>query len=422
MAELASTPGKVIRTVGDVDLALAKGRRLDAEYRLPFLAHATMEPMNATVAIRGDSAEAWLPTQAPQWGRDVIAKIAGLEPNQVEVHSTLSGGGFGRRYQADFAAEAAQIAKAAGRPIQLVWTRDDDLRHDFYRPATIQRLSACLDDLGNPAAWHHRLVSTSIRAFWDPPERVRPERQEMAGAEPVYPVPNLRLEYGYPATAVPRAWWRSVAESMNVFVVESFIDELAAQAGVDPIEYRVRLLQRRAPEANPKEDSFDPARLIGTIRLAAERSRWSEPCAAGRARGIATAWSFGTYVTQIAEVSMTRGVPRVHRVSCVVDAGRIVHPDGAAAQAEGGIVYGLSAALFGRITIEQGAVKQSNFHDYRVLRLPEMPEVLVHFVPSEGAPSGMGEPCVPPIAPAVANALFRVTGQRLRELPLVHSA
>jgi CO/xanthine dehydrogenase Mo-binding subunit len=268
-------------------------------------------------------------------------------------------------------------------------------------------------------------VSTSIRAFWDPPERVRPERQEMQGAEPAYPIPNFRLEYGYPASAVPRAWWRSVAESMNVFVVESFLDELAALAGVDPIEYRVRLLQQRAPAAAPadsKEDPFDAARLVRTIRLAAERSRWSEPCAAGRARGIATAMSFGTYVTQIAEVSVSRGVPRVHRVTCVVDAGRIVHPDGAAAQAEGGIVYGLSAALFGRITIERGAVKQSNFHDYRVLRTAEMPVIDVQFVPSDAPPSGMGEPCVPPIAPAVANAVFRATGQRLRQLPLAHSA
>jgi isoquinoline 1-oxidoreductase beta subunit len=421
--ELSLHPGKPIRDDGDADTALAgAAKKVEAVYELPFLCHAPMEPMNCTVYIRPESAEVWVPTQAPAWNRDVVAHIAGLPPHKVTVHPMLAGGGFGRRYQADFAAEAAQVAKVAGAPVMLVWTREDDMQHDFYRPASYHRMSGGLDASGRLAAWRHRMVSTSIRAFWNP--QAKPEAQEIgvAGYIP-YLVPNYRVEYAHPSNRVPVAWWRSVEESINGFTVESFIDELAAAAGVDPAEYRLRLMgttPRRLPNPLwPASSPLDTSRLRRVLELALEKAGWNKPVAAGRARGVACCYSFDTYVAEVAEVSVLRdGTPRIHRITCVVDCGRVVNPDGVKAQMEGGIVYALSAALTGEITIEKGAVKQANFDSYPVLRMSQMPAIDVFLAPSDADPSGVGEPGVPPLAPAVTNAIFAATGKRIRRLPI----
>jgi isoquinoline 1-oxidoreductase beta subunit len=416
-------PGKAVRSEGDADAALAKAmRRVEAVYELPFQAHATMEPMNCTVDVRPDRAEAWAPTQAPQWARDVIAQVAGVDPDKVVVHTLLMGGGFGRRYQADFAVEAAQVSKAVGAPVQLLWTREDDMHHDFYRPAALHRLTAALDGEGALHAWHHRFTSTSIQAFWNNPAHPQPpEESEIGGAADLaYDVPHLRVEYAPTATGVPVAWWRSVESSLNAFSVESFLDEVAAAAKVDPLALRVKLLGKpRAAQQKPSDDApVDPARLKAVLELAATKAGWGTPLPAGRGRGIACHYSFATYVAEVAEVSLQNGAPRVHRVVAAVDCGRVVNPDGVRAQIESAIAYGLSAALKGAITIKDGAVEQDNFNAFPVLRIDEMPAVEVHLVPSQEAPTGIGEPALPPIAPAVANALFAATGRRIRRLPM----
>jgi isoquinoline 1-oxidoreductase beta subunit len=419
---LLQQEGKVVRNDGDA-LAALKGapRRIDAVYELPFQAHATMEPMNCTVDIRPDRAEAWVPAQGPQWAKDIIVGITKLPPEKVTVHTTLMGGGFGRRYQGDFIMEAAQVSKEVGAPVQLVWTREDDMQHDFYRPAASHRLSATLDDRGSPAAWFHRMASTSISAFWDPPDKAKPESSEIGGAVNVpYAIPNVRMEYTPAKTRVPVAWWRSVEHSGNAFVVESFLDELAAAAKVDPLELRRRLLaQPRQVKIPPEEESvLDTARLKGVLELAAAKAGWGTPVPPGRGRGVACQFSFDSYVAEVAEVSVEKGRPRVHRVVCAVDCGRVVNPDGVRAQVEGAVVYGLSAALKGAITIAEGRVQQANFDEFDVMRIDEMPVIEVHLVPSTANPTGIGEPGLPPVAPAVANAIFAVTGRRLRRLPI----
>lgn len=421
---LTQKPGKAIRSDGDADAALAGAtKKTEAVYELPFLAHATMEPMNCTVDVRADRAEVWAPAQGPNWVRDMVARIAGLPPKSVEVHTTLMGGGFGRRYQSDFAVEAAQISKAVGKPIQVVWTREDDMQHDFYRPASFHRLSATLDPGGKPLAWKHRVSSTSIRVFWDPPDRVKPEQSEVGGSSQMpYAIPNVRVEYAPADSGVPRAWWRSVEHSIGAFVVESFLDELAAAAGADPVEFRLGLLAepRKIPNLLwPNDKPLETERLKGVLQLATEKAAWGKPLARGRARGAACHYSFNTYVAQVAEVSVGKGGSvRIHRVVCAVDCGRVINPGGVKAQMESGIVYGLTAALKGAITIEKGAAQQSNFHDYPMLRMNEMPVIEVHLVASQEAPTGVGEPGTPPIAPAVTNAIFAATRKRIRRLPI----
>jgi isoquinoline 1-oxidoreductase beta subunit len=420
--ELSQQAGKVVRNDGDALAALASAaHKLEAVYQLPFQAHATMEPMNCTVDIRADRAEAWVPSQGPQWAQDVIARIGQLKPEAVTVHTTLMGGGFGRRYQADFVVEAAQVSKAVGAPIHLVWTREDDIQHDFYRPAAYHRLSAALDDQGRPRAWMHRLVSTSINDFWRP-DQARPEASEIGGAVNLpYAFPSVRVEFSPAPTGVPVAWWRSVEHSINGFVTESFLDEVAAAAKVDPLELRRRLLseprQIRLPPDN--ESLLDTGRLWAVVELAAARAGWAQPPPPGRGRGLACHFSFDTYVAEVAEVSVDKdGAVRVHRVVGAVDCGRAVNPDGVRAQMESAIVYGLSAALKSGITIAEGRVQQSNFYDFEVLRINEMPVVEVHIVPSREAPTGIGEPGLPPIAAAVGNAIFAATGKRIRRLPI----
>ncbi len=422
MEQLLAAPGKTCRDEGSCDAALAgAARKVEAVYELPFTAHACMEPMNATVHVKPDGVEAWLSTQASDWPQGVIAKIAGVKPDQVKVHTTLLGGGFGRKYHADYAAEAAQVSKAVQAPVQVVWTRDDDIQHDFYRPMSMHRLSGALDESGKPLVWRHRMSSTSIGALWEP-EKGKPEASEIGGAVNLpYAFPNLRMEYALAKTAVPVMWWRSVENSLTAFVNECFMDEMAHLAGQDPLQFRLALLAEPRKVKFPEDGTsvLETARLKGVLELAAAKAGWGTPLSAGRGRGIACHFSFDSYCAEVAEVSVDKGRIKVERIVSAVDCGRIVHPDGVTAQVEGGVAYALSAALGkGAITIKDGRCQQSNFHDFQVLRLPEMPRVEVHFVESGAPPTGVGEPGLPPVAPAVMNAVFAATGKRLRRLPV----
>jgi isoquinoline 1-oxidoreductase beta subunit len=417
LREAAAKPGKRVRNDGDVDAVLANGaKKVEAMYEMPLLAHATMEPMNITAHVRGSEAEVWAPTQSPDWVQGTVAQVLGLKPDKVVVHTTLMGGGFGRRYMADFPAEVAQIAKAVGKPVQLVWTREDDMTHDFYRPATCHRMQGAVDANGRPVAWFHTLASTSIRGYWDP--KAAPESQEVGGAKEMpYAIPNVRLEFNPVASAVPRAWWRSVENSFNGFAVESFIDELAAAAGQDPVQFRKSLLVKPTNWKAKSEDDPDPARLLGVLELAAEKAGWGKPLPKGRGRGVAAFCSFGSYFAEVAEVTVKGSEFKIDRIVAAVDCGQIVNPESVRSQTEGAIIYGLSAALKNEITIKNGAVEQTNFDGYDPIRISEAPPIEVHMVSSKEDPGGMGEPGLPPAAPAVANAIFAASGQRLRKLP-----
>lgn len=413
----AHKPGKRIRNDGDVDKVLSNGaKKIEAVYELPLLAHATMEPMNITVHARGSDAEVWAPTQSPDWVQGTVAQVLDLKPDKVVVHTTLMGGGFGRRYMADFPAEAAQIAKVIGKPVQLVWSREDDMTHDFYRPATCHRMQGAVDANGRPAAWFHTMASTSIKGYWDP--KADAAEDESGGAKQVpYAIANVRLEFNPVASAVPRAWWRSVENSFNGFVVESFIDELSVAAGKDPFEFRRGLLVKPANWKAKDDDDPDPARLRGVLELAAQKAGWGTPLPKGRGRGIATFFSFGSYFAEVAEVTVKGSDFKIDRIVAAVDCGQIVNPESVRSQTEGAIIYGLSAALKNEITIKEGAVEQTNFDSYDPLRINEAPHVEVHLTNSKEAPGGMGEPGLPPAAPAVANAIFAACGQRLRKMP-----
>jgi len=413
----AHKPGKRVRNDGDVDKVLSNGaKKIEAVYELPLLAHATMEPMNITIHARGSDAEVWAPTQSPDWVQGTVAQVLNLKPDKVAVHTTLMGGGFGRRYMADFPAEAAQIAKVIGRPVQLVWSREDDMTHDFYRPATCHRMQGAVDANGKPAAWFHTMASTSIKGFWDP--KAEPEESEVGGAAQIgYAIPNVRLEFNPVSSAVPRAWWRSVENSFNGFVVESFIDELAVAAGKDPFEFRRGLLDKPANWKAKGDDDPDPARLRGVLELAAQKAGWGTPLPKGRGRGIAAFFSFGSYFAEVAEVTVKGNDFKIDRIVAAVDCGQIVNPESVRSQTEGAIVYGLSAALKNEITIKDGAVEQTNFNGYDPLRINEVPHIEVHLTVSKDDPGGMGEPGLPPAAPAVANAIFAACGQRLRKMP-----
>jgi isoquinoline 1-oxidoreductase subunit beta len=422
--ENAAKPGKVVRNDGDADSALSSAsKKIEVVYELPFAPHACMEPMNCTVHIRPDGAEAWVPTQAPQWAQGVIAQVSGLPPEKVNVHTTLMGGGFGRRYQADFVMEAAQVAKATGKPVQVLWTREDDMQHDFYRPASYHRMQGAVDAQGKLAAWKHFQSSTSIAAVWDKDGKDKPEASEFATAAFIpYETPNFRVEYALAHSGVPRAWWRSVEHSSSGFVMETFVDELAAAAGADPLKFRLQLIgdARKIPDfTNPKENKpLDTARLKGVLQLAAEKSEWGKPLPKGVARGIAGYYSFYSYTAAVAEVSVDKGQLRIHRIVYAVDCGRPVNPAGVVAQVESAAVYALSAMMKDAITIERGRVKQANFNDYDMPRMSEVPKIEVHLVMSKEDPTGIGEPGLPVVAPAVGNAVFAATGKRLRRLPI----
>ncbi len=406
----AEKPGAIARKDGDADAALATAaKKVEAAYEVPFLAHATMEPMNCAADVRTDGCDIYAPTQFQTFAQMTGAKITGLKPDQVRVHTTFLGGGFGRRAEQDFIAEAVEISKAAGTPVQVTWSREDDMQHDFYRPAAYSKLAAGLDANGWPIAWKSRIVGPSImsRFFPGSVKNGIDESSVEGQANSKYAIPNFLVEYALTEAGVPVGFWRSVGNSHNGYITECFVEELAKAGGKDPFEFRRKLLAN-AP------------RHRGVLELAAEKAGWGKPLPAGRTRGIAVVESFGSFVAEVAEVSLNRksGEVRVHRVVCAVDCGRYVNPDTIAAQMEGGIVYGLTAALKGQITIEKGRVQQSNFHDYEMLRLNEMPQVEVHIVANNEAPGGVGEPGTPPIAPAVCNAIFAATGKPIRRLPI----
>ena len=410
-AARARKPGMAAGGRGNADEALGKApKKLEAEYEVPYLAHACMEPLNCTVDFRGDRCEIWTGTQMQTGDRNAAARILGLKPEQVKLNTTYLGGGFGRRANpaSDFVTEAAQIAKVLGKPVKLVWTREDDTRGGYYRPAWHNRLAAGLDEDGKLTAWKHTIVGQSILAGTPFEGMIQNgvDRTSVEGAHDLpYAVPNLLVDLHSPKTGVPVLWWRSVGHSQTAFAVESFIDEAAYAAGKDPFEFRRLLL-----ENHPRHKAV--------LEQAAEKAGWGASLPAGQARGIAVHESFGSFVAQVAEVSVgPSGEIRVHRVVCAVDCGRVVNPDTVAAQMESGIVFGLTAALYGEITFKNGRVEQSNFNDYEMLRFGQMPKVEVVIIPSEEPVGGIGEPGVPPIAPAVGNAIFSLTGKRLRRLP-----
>jgi isoquinoline 1-oxidoreductase beta subunit len=422
--ENAAKPGRIVRNDGDTDAALVRStKKIEATYEFPFAPHATMEPMNCLVQIRPDGAEAWVPTQAPQWAQDVIAGVSGLPRESVVVHTTLMGGGFGRRYQADFVMEAAQVAKASGKPVMVLWTREDDMQHDFYRPASYHKMQAAFTPDGQLACWKHFQTSTSIEAVWGGKGEEGAEKSEFATAAFIpYQTPNFRVEYTLASSSVPRAWWRSVEHSSSGFVVESFVDELANAAGGDPLEYRLRLIgdDRLIPDfTNPKEGRpLNTARLKGVLKLVAEKAAWGSPLPQGVARGIAGYYSFETYTACVAEVSVKDRAVRVHRIVYAVDCGRPINPDGIRAQVESAAIYGLSAALYDAIIIKEGRVEQTNFNDYTVPRISETPKTEVYIVQSTEEPSGIGEPGLPVVTPAVCNAVYALTRKRIRRLPI----
>jgi isoquinoline 1-oxidoreductase subunit beta len=416
----AGKPGKRIRNDGDVDVALrTHPRPVEATYEFPYLAHATMEPMNITVHARAGEAEVWAPTQSPDWVQRTVAQLLGLAPKQVIVHTTFMGGGFGRRYMADYPAEATQIAKVVGKPVQLVWSREDDMTHDFYRPSACHLMRGAIGANGRPVAWSHRIASTSISAYWGDPGKAKPEESEVGGAEQMpYAIPNVRLEYNPVSSNVPPLWWRSVEHSFNGFAVECFIDELAAAAGKDPVAFRRTLLVKPANWKAKSDEDPDPARLRAVLELAAEKAGWGTPLGKGQGRGIATYHSFGSYISEVAEVTVQGGDFKINRMIAAVDCGQIVNPESVRAQAESAIIFGLSAALKNEITVKDGAIIETNFDAYDPIRINEAPPIEVHLIESREDPGGMGEPALPPAAPAVANAIFAACGQRARKLPI----
>jgi isoquinoline 1-oxidoreductase beta subunit len=421
MAQLLETAeGFAYHTVGDVEKALAGAtERLEATYRAPWLAHAALEPINCTVHFKDGRAEVWAPTQVPGLARSAAAKALGIEPERVEVHVTLLGGGFGRRLEVDFVGQAAAIAREAdGAPVQTFWSRAEDTRHDFYRPACVARFTAGFDARKRVVAWRNVSVGQSIvpevlsRVFGLPGGGPDKTTSEGAFDQP-YEWPAARIAHEAVRQPVPIGFWRAVGHSHQAFFKEGFVDECAHAAKEDPVAFRLALLQRHPRHA-------------AVLKLAAEKAGWGTPPAAAPdgakvARGVALHQSFGSIVAQVAEVSVAPGdasAIRVHRVVCAIDCGTPVNPNLIAQQMESGIVFGLSAALYGETTIAAGRVAQSNFHDQPALRIDACPRIETHVVPSAGHPEGVGEPGLPPIAPAVANALFALTGQRLRSLPL----
>jgi CO/xanthine dehydrogenase Mo-binding subunit len=409
--------GKAATLYSTGDVAKAAGRRIDAAYQVPFMAHAPMEPGNCTAHFQGSSCELWAPTQVPQDVRDSVAQALGLESDQVKVNVTLMGGGFGRRLEHDYAVEAALVSKAANAPVKVIWTREDDMRFSPYRPASYHQLSAKLDGQGWPVAFSHRIVSPSISGQKGSPgpDGVDPDLKDEAAL--VYSFPNALLDYVAPETPVPLGWMRSVYALQAAFANECFLDELAAAAGKNPLEYRLHLLAKD-DDIKYFDATWHTARMRAVLQLAADKAGWGKPLAAGHYHGIACHGCFGSYAAQVVEISMENDQPRVHRVVGAIDCGQVINPKILEQQIQGGVIYALTNAMRGQITIDKGRVVQSNFDDYAPIRMNEAPVIEAYFVESTESPTGAGEPPVPPLAPALCNAIYAATKKRIRALPV----
>lgn len=412
-SQQSTSPGDIARKTGDPVSALnSAAKKISATYAVPYLAHACMEPLNCVVDLRADSCEIWTGSQFETVDRASAAQVAGLPPEKVQLHTTLLGGGFGRRANpaSDFVVEATHVARAAKAPVKVIWTREDDTRGGWYRPMWFDRFATGVDAEGNPVAWTHTIVGQSIMAgtpfaLFTIKDGVDSTSVEGA-ADILYGIPNLQVDLHSPKIGVPVQWWRSVGHSHTGFSVEAFFDEVAHLGGKDPYHLRRKLLSQQP-------------RMLAVLDLVAEKSGWGKPLPHGIGRGIATHFSFDSYVAQVVEASVDKaGSVRVHRIFCAVDCGTVVNPDTVKAQMEGGIIFGLTAALKTEITLEKGRIQQSNFHDYPMVRIFESPSIEVHIVPSSEKPTGIGEPSVPPVAPALANAIFAATGKRVRRLPI----
>ncbi len=413
-ADLQKTSASGFRNMGDAENILqSAAKKIEAVYQVPFLAHAAMEPINCTAQVKDGQCEVWASTQAPSIAKWKASSAAGVSGDNTIIHTTLLGGGFGRRLEIDMVEQAVHIAKqTGGRPVQMIWSREEDMQHDMYRPAAMSKFSAALDDKGQIAAWSNRVASPSVG--YDTSQRLlgsmamdMPDKNHIEGAfDQPYEIANIKIEQVRSKTAVPVGFWRSVGHSYNAFFVESFIDELAHAAGKDAYAFRRALLQKHP-------------RHLAVLELAASKAGWGQPIATGSARGIALHESFSAICAQVAEVSVDKDNNiKVNRVVCAIDCGTVVNPNIVAQQMESAIIFGLTAALYGNISIKNGRVEQSNFHDYNMLRMAQTPRIDTYIVPSTLPPGGVGEPGTPPIAPAVANALFALTGKRVRELPL----
>ncbi|MBR0737455.1 xanthine dehydrogenase family protein molybdopterin-binding subunit [Bradyrhizobium liaoningense] len=410
LEEASRQPGAVARNVGDAVKALAAAtQRIDAVYQVPFLAHAAMEPMNCTVHLQKDGCDIWVGTQAPTITQSQVAELTGLPKDAVKIHNHLIGGGFGRRLEADGTILAVKIAKHVDGPVKVIWSREEDIQHDMYRPYYLDRLSAGLDAAGRPVAWTHRIAGSSVMARYYPPyvkNRLDPDAVEGA-AEPPYALPNIHVDFvRVEPPGVRTSWWRGVGPTHNVFVVESFMDELAHAAKQDPVAYRKGLLGH-----NP--------RALAVLSLAAEKAGWGSPLPARHGRGISVQFAYGSYTSQVAEVEVAAdGSVKVKRIVCAIDCGMHVNPDTIEAQVQGGTLFGLTAVLHGAITFRDGRVEQSNFDTYLPMRIDEIPVVETHLIKSAEPPGGVGEAPTAIVSAAVTNAIFAATGKRVRSLPV----
>jgi isoquinoline 1-oxidoreductase subunit beta len=409
--EHLSKKGVVAKEQGNAPKTLGEAsRKVDSTYILPYLAHTTMEPMDCTAHVRKDGCDVWVPTQNQTGVLMTALRVTGLKPEQIHVHTTYLGGGFGRRSETDVVEEALQTSKATGKPVKIIWTREEDIQHDFYRPGNCCRIEAAINEKGELTAWSHKVVAPSIFA------RAVPQMMK-SGIDPAavegianmeYEIPNFYVEYIRMDTLIPVGFWRSVGSSHNAFTVESFMDEMAHSAGKDPVDFRLNLLKNHP-------------RVRRVVELAAEKGGWGKPLEKGDGRGFAYHFAFGSHVAQVAEVSVQEkeGTIKVNRVTCAVDCGPVVNPSIITAQMKGAILMGLSAALREKVEFAKGGVASTNFDNYELLRMNEIPEIEVHIVPSKEQIGGIGEPGLPPIAPAVANAVFKAAGIRVRRLPML---
>lgn len=414
-------PADEARKQGDAEKALAAAaRQLEAEYSFPYQAHATVEPMNATVHLRADGAELWTGSQSPNRAQERAAAALGFKPEQLQVNVALIGGGFGRRLGTDFSTEAAQVAKAVGgAPVQVVWDREDDFRHDLHHPATLHRLRAGLDTKGGITAWAHRIAGPSILRSWLGGQKSPSQASaESNGALDIpYAIPAITVDFAEVEAPTPLGWWRGIEIVPNLFARECFLDEVAHATAKDPLQFRLDLLGNQGLVKFGRDEA-DIRRLKKVLQAAAAKAGWGRKLPPGRGLGLAChAYDGRTYAAQVAEVSVEQGRLRIHKVTCAVDCGLVVNPTGLEAQVEGGIAFGLSA-LFTQITWDKGRTVETGFHDFPLLRLGDMPAIETVVVASAEAPSGMGEPPVPLAIPAVLNAVFAATGKRIRRVPL----